>query len=132
MQCETCSNRTKVQIYSAGFGDEIVFVCPLDSTVVSISTWNQELHKKLESLLGGYPRTAWTEHQVRLVEAELIPCPCGGAFKHHNDVLPKCPKCGAGLSIPDWPGRSKLDTSVYMVVEGTRRIDGDKQNVWRQ
>ena len=129
VECGTCLNRIRVQIYSAGMGDELVFVCPLDSTVLSISTWNRELHKKLESLFGGYPQTAWTDQQISLVEEELIPCPCGGAFEHRG--LPKCPKCGAILSIPGWRGRSKLDKSVYMMVEGTPRIDGDKQNVWR-
>jgi hypothetical protein len=116
-RCATCSKRVKVRIYSAGLSDVIAFTCTRDSTVLTISTQDETL----SSVLGGYPRTAWSDSQYRMVETQLRPCPCGGTFKH--DSLPKCPNCGTILRV-EGLGRSEF------VVVG-RMINGEKQNPWR-
>jgi hypothetical protein len=118
VRCANCLKQVKVKIFSAGLSDVIPFTCDWDSTVLTVSTRD----KKLASVLGGYPQSAWTEDQFRKVEAHLITCPYGGTFKH--DAAPKCPNCGAILCV-DGLGRS-----AFVVVD--RMIDGEKQNPWRQ
>ncbi len=118
VRCTNCSKLIKVKIFSAGFMDVIAFTCDRDSTVLTISTYD----KMLDSVLGKYPNSAWTEKQFRMVEAKLMTCPFGGRFKH--DAQPKCPNCGATLHF-DRPGSSEF------VVVG-RWIDGEKQNPWLQ
>lgn len=117
VRCTNCSKPTKVRVFSAGFMDVIAFTCDRDSTVLTISNYD----KKLGSLLGRYPNSAWTEGQFRIVEAQLMTCPCGGAFKH--DVRPKCPNCGAILHL------DRLGSSEFVVVG--KWIDGETQNPWR-
>jgi len=117
IRCSNCSKLIKVKIFSAGFMDVIAFSCDRDSTVLTISTYD----KTLNSLLGKYPNSAWTDKQFRTVEEKLMICSCGGKFKH--DAKPKCPNCGAVLPF------EKPNSSEFVVVG--RWVDGERQDPWR-
>ncbi len=120
VQCRNCQTPITAQVYSAGLSDWNCWTCDQDSTVLTISTWNQTLNRKLESILGSYPNRTWTENQIALVEAQLKPCPCGGTFRMRTD--PKCPKCGTVLQIAR---RKQGEVAII-----SRHIDGDKQDPW--
>src|SRR6266705_1482349 len=117
VQCSNCLKRIKVDLFSAGMSDVVPFTCDHDSTVVMVATWD----KTLDSLLGGYPQSGWTESHYRIVEAHLKSCPCGGTFR--RDALPKCPNCGEILHV-EGLGRSEF------VVVGSL-IDGEKESPWK-
>jgi hypothetical protein len=103
-------------MFSAGYSDIIPFTCPRDSTVLVIGGHD----KRIAEILGRRPNEAWTEEQLRKIEARLIPCSCGARFG--RQVLPKCPTCGTELDPPD------LGRHWFLVVGDF--INGEEQNPW--
>ncbi len=120
IQCANCAKLLTVEVYSAGMSDVMPFTCSLDSTVLTISTYD----KGLNSIQGGYPRWPWSEDQwnkfIQGVEERLISCPCGGKFKHN--AMPKCPNCGTVLN-------PKLGSSEFVVV--SKMTSGDEERAWQ-
>jgi hypothetical protein len=98
--------------------DVEVFTCDRDSNVLTLPVQGQLLDKAFG---GRRPQGVWKIEDIRKLESLLIPCPCGGSFRH--DVMAKCPNCSAPLST-EGHGHS-----TFFVVG--KEIDGEKENPFR-
>jgi len=103
--------------YHAGFSNEGFLYCDTDATVLTFSSYNPHYR----AIVGDVHPWMLDPTQRLSIEDHLLPCPCGGRFLFA--VEPRCPLCGASLS-PALPG-----PGYFVVIE--RRLDGDRESVWK-
>lgn len=108
-------------IVHTGFNDTGYLYCSKDQTVLEFSSFDPFFEK----LVG--PVHPWVLAQdgrvddLRKVEDNLIPCPCGGRFSFDNPLI--CPVCQGVFSEP-------IAKNIHFIVLD-RVIDGQKTNVWK-
>jgi len=105
----------------AGFSDEGFLYCDNDQTVLKFSSFDPVYQRLVGAV---HPWVLAEEKKVdelKRVEDNLIPCPCGGHFSFENPLI--CPVCKGVFSEP-------IAKNIYYIVLG-KMIDGEKTNVWK-
>ncbi len=121
LRCRTCNAEIEGDRIHSGFNETVFLYCDTDSTVLTFSVYDSKDREITGKNIPWYVPEKWDLDSMRLIEAHLIPCPCGGRFSFKNPL--RCPNCGGMFSEP-------MSKTHYFMDLG-RRIDGEKLNVWR-
>jgi uncharacterized protein YjbI with pentapeptide repeats len=116
-RCEKCGTIHEVNgYYHSGFSALFFLYCNRDVTVLTIDEHDPEIWRILEENQAG----VLTDTCERLVEGQIVKCPCGGEFNFQNPL--RCPACGNLLEGP-------MSERVNFTVLGDM-ISSSKANVW--
>ena len=121
LTCQACHREYPVKNRThAGFSDQGFLYCDKDSTVLIFHAYDS----RFEETVRCCRCVPWelSENEQKLVEAALIPCPCGGRFLFRNPLM--CPSCGNPLAKP------MMESIYYYVLD--RIIDGENERVWTE